>query len=30
MRYNVEDEAAVKPAVEAHQDTLEWFAKYVK
>ncbi|KAI3840030.1 hypothetical protein MKW92_005027 [Papaver armeniacum] len=30
VRYNNEDEAAVKPAEEAHQDMLEWFAKYVK
>ncbi|KAL5849669.1 hypothetical protein ACOSQ3_007721 [Xanthoceras sorbifolium] len=26
VRYNVEDEAAVKPAEEAHQNMLEWFA----
>ena len=30
VRYNVEDAAAVKSAEEAHQDLLEWFAKYVK
>ncbi|KAI3927812.1 hypothetical protein MKW98_023413 [Papaver atlanticum] len=30
VRYNNEDAAAVKPAEEAHQDMLEWFAKYVK
>ncbi|KAF5465614.1 hypothetical protein F2P56_015599 [Juglans regia] len=30
VRYDVEDEAAVKPAEEAHQNLLEWFAKYVK
>nr|XP_023891727.1 endo-1,3;1,4-beta-D-glucanase-like [Quercus suber] len=30
VRYNVEDAAAVKSAEEAHQDMLEWFAKYVK
>ncbi|KAK4856433.1 hypothetical protein QYF36_017426 [Acer negundo] len=30
VRYNVADEAALKPAEEAHQNMLEWFAKYVK
>lgn len=30
VRYNVEDESAVKAAEEAHQNLLEWFAKYVK
>ncbi|KAG6668277.1 endo-1,3;1,4-beta-D-glucanase-like [Carya illinoinensis] len=30
VRYDVKDEAAVKPAEEAHQNLLEWFAKYVK
>ncbi|OVA05528.1 Dienelactone hydrolase [Macleaya cordata] len=30
VRYNAEDEAAVKPAEEAHKDMLEWFTKYVK
>ncbi|KAB5545424.1 hypothetical protein DKX38_013536 [Salix brachista] len=30
VRYNVEDEAAVKSAEEAHGNLLEWFAKYVK
>jgi len=30
VRYSVEDEAAVKPAEEAHQNLIEWFAKYVK
>uniref|UniRef100_A0A6N2MD05 Dienelactone hydrolase domain-containing protein n=1 Tax=Salix viminalis TaxID=40686 RepID=A0A6N2MD05_SALVM len=30
VRYNVEDEAAVKSAEEAHVNLLEWFAKYVK
>ncbi|TXG71928.1 hypothetical protein EZV62_000507 [Acer yangbiense] len=30
VRYDVGDEAAVKPAEEAHQNMLEWFAKYVK
>ncbi|KAH9765330.1 DLH domain-containing protein [Citrus sinensis] len=29
VRYNVEDKSAVKCAEEAHQDMLEWFAKYV-
>ncbi|CAH2056883.1 unnamed protein product [Thlaspi arvense] len=28
--YNVEDEAAVKSAEEAHGDMLNWFTKYVK
>ena len=30
VRYDVGNEAAVKPAEEAHQNMLEWFAKYVK
>uniref|UniRef100_A0A7N0UNW2 Dienelactone hydrolase domain-containing protein n=1 Tax=Kalanchoe fedtschenkoi TaxID=63787 RepID=A0A7N0UNW2_KALFE len=30
VRYNVEDEAAVKSAEEAHADTLEWFSKFIK
>ncbi|KAL6293322.1 hypothetical protein ACE6H2_001464 [Prunus campanulata] len=30
VRYNVEDEAAVKAAEEAHQDLLEWFLNHVK
>ncbi|KAI3975737.1 hypothetical protein MKX01_023163 [Papaver californicum] len=30
VRYNNEDEAAVKPAEEAHKDMLQWFTKYVK
>ena len=30
VRYNVEDEAAVKSAEESHQNLLEWFAKYLK
>ncbi|XP_044499453.1 endo-1,3;1,4-beta-D-glucanase-like isoform X2 [Mangifera indica] len=30
VRYNTEDPDAVKCADEAHQNTLEWFAKYVK
>ncbi|GAY68793.1 hypothetical protein CUMW_266940, partial [Citrus unshiu] len=30
VRYNVEDKSAVKCAEEAHQNMLEWFAKYVK
>ncbi|XP_030922867.1 endo-1,3;1,4-beta-D-glucanase-like [Quercus lobata] len=30
IRYSVEDAAAVKSAEEAHQNLLEWFAKYVK
>ncbi|KAB5531893.1 hypothetical protein DKX38_018563 [Salix brachista] len=30
VRYNVEDEAAVKSAEEAHGNLLEWFVKYVK
>lgn len=30
LRYNVEDEVAVKNAEEAHQDMLNWFIKYVK
>ncbi|XP_020208669.1 endo-1,3;1,4-beta-D-glucanase [Cajanus cajan] len=29
-RYNVDDEAAVKSANEAHQDMLNWFIKHVK
>ena len=30
VRYNVEDESAVKSAEEAHLDMLNWFTKYVK
>ncbi|XVF64984.1 hypothetical protein PTKIN_Ptkin09bG0210400 [Pterospermum kingtungense] len=30
VRYNVEDESAVKSAEESHQDMLNWFVKYVK
>ncbi|KAK7245788.1 hypothetical protein RIF29_40638 [Crotalaria pallida] len=30
VRYNVDDEAAVKSAEEAHQDLLNWFIKHVK
>ncbi|KAL6293323.1 hypothetical protein ACE6H2_001465 [Prunus campanulata] len=30
VRYNVEDEAAVKCAEEAHQNLLEWFLNHVK
>ncbi|KAK9288178.1 hypothetical protein L1049_016627 [Liquidambar formosana] len=30
MRYNIEDESAVKSAEEAHCDMLNWFTKYVK
>ncbi|KAK7303232.1 hypothetical protein RJT34_14134 [Clitoria ternatea] len=30
VRYNVDDEAAVKIAEEAHQDMLNWFIKHVK
>ncbi|KAK9933505.1 hypothetical protein M0R45_020702 [Rubus argutus] len=30
VRYNAEDEAAVKCAEEAHQDLLEWFVSHVK
>ncbi|GAU33451.1 hypothetical protein TSUD_380870 [Trifolium subterraneum] len=30
VRYNAEDEVAVKSAEEAHQDMLNWFIKYVK
>ncbi|XP_022722004.1 endo-1,3;1,4-beta-D-glucanase-like isoform X2 [Durio zibethinus] len=30
VRYNVEDESAVKIAEEAHEDMLNWFSKYVK
>ncbi|XP_061347898.1 endo-1,3;1,4-beta-D-glucanase-like [Gastrolobium bilobum] len=30
VRYNVDDEAAVKSAEEAHQDMLNWFIKHVK
>jgi len=29
IRYNVEDESAVKRAKEAHLDMLNWFTKYV-
>ncbi|OMO55078.1 Dienelactone hydrolase [Corchorus capsularis] len=30
VRYNAEDESAVKSAEEAHDDMLNWFAKYIK
>lgn len=30
VRYNTEDENAVKSAEEAHQDALNWFEKYLK
>ncbi|XP_058077821.1 endo-1,3;1,4-beta-D-glucanase-like [Magnolia sinica] len=30
VRYDVNDDAAVKKAEEAHQDSLGWFTKYVK
>ncbi|GLT47494.1 hypothetical protein SLA2020_211890 [Shorea laevis] len=30
VRYNVEDESAVKSAEEAHEDMMNWFAKHVK
>jgi len=30
VRYNIEDEVAVKHAEEAHQDMLDWFGKYLK
>ncbi|KAF6145250.1 hypothetical protein GIB67_041445 [Kingdonia uniflora] len=30
VRYNVEDEAAVKAANEAHEDMIDWFTKYIK
>ncbi|KAF8401626.1 hypothetical protein HHK36_012572 [Tetracentron sinense] len=30
VRYNEEDEAAVKHANEAHQNMLDWFTKYIK
>ncbi|KDO74851.1 hypothetical protein CISIN_1g0314641mg, partial [Citrus sinensis] len=30
VRYNAEDEFAVKAAEEAHQNLLEWLTKYVK
>ncbi|PIA44779.1 hypothetical protein AQUCO_01700401v1 [Aquilegia coerulea] len=30
VRYNEEDEAAVKSAEEAHQDMIGWFTKHVK
>nr|POF20267.1 hypothetical protein CFP56_49182 [Quercus suber] len=30
LMFSVEDVAAVNSAEEAHQDLLEWFAKYVK
>ncbi|KAF9679025.1 hypothetical protein SADUNF_Sadunf07G0097100 [Salix dunnii] len=30
IRYNVEDESAVKSAEEAHRDMLQWFTKFVK
>ncbi|XP_043709276.1 endo-1,3;1,4-beta-D-glucanase-like isoform X2 [Telopea speciosissima] len=30
VRYDVEDKKAVEAAEEAHQDMLDWFAKYVK
>ncbi|XP_024017329.1 carboxymethylenebutenolidase homolog, partial [Morus notabilis] len=29
LRYNVNDEAAVNSAEEAHRKMLEWFSKYV-
>ena len=29
-RYEDEDEVAVKSAEEAHQNLLDWFAKYIK
>lgn len=30
VRYNVEDEFAVKSAEEAHEDMINWLTKYVK
>ena len=30
VRYNVDDESAVKSAEESHLDMLNWFTKYVK
>lgn len=30
VRYNAEDEAAVKCAEEAHQDILDWFLSHLK
>ncbi|KAK9288121.1 hypothetical protein L1049_016569 [Liquidambar formosana] len=30
VRYNIEDESAVKSAEEAHEDMLNWFTKYIK
>ncbi|KAI4317734.1 hypothetical protein L6164_025581 [Bauhinia variegata] len=30
VRYNVEDESAVKSAQEAHEDMLNWFTKHIK
>ncbi|KAI8574569.1 hypothetical protein RHMOL_Rhmol01G0364900 [Rhododendron molle] len=30
VRYNIEDETAVKHAEEAHQNMLDWFVEYVK
>lgn len=30
VRYDVSDEAAVKPAEESHQDMLDWFLNHVK
>lgn len=30
IRYNVEDESAVKSAEEAHRDMLQWFTQFVK
>ncbi|XP_059650130.1 endo-1,3;1,4-beta-D-glucanase-like [Cornus florida] len=30
VKYNVDDESAVKSAEEAHEDMLNWFMKYVK
>ena len=30
VRYNVDDESAVKSSEEAHLDMLNWFTKYVK
>ncbi|MED6133804.1 hypothetical protein PIB30_031579 [Stylosanthes scabra] len=29
LKYNVEDESAVKSAEEAHQEMLDWFTKYI-
>lgn len=30
VRYNVEDEEAVKRAEEAHNNMIDWFSKHVK